>query len=57
MPAQREAKADTLDGGMSPGGGMSQADLVSRHPVVLQDPVRHQVRYQTPLERRKHHMC
>ena len=39
-----------MDGGVSPGGGMPQARLIPRHPIVLQDPVRNQVRQQAAFE-------
>jgi CRP-like cAMP-binding protein len=55
LPAQGQAKARRVYAGMRPGGRMSQTPLVARHPVVLQNPVRHQVRHQASFERREDH--
>ena len=50
QPAEREAKAQRMDSRVSPGSGMPQARLVARHPIVLQKPVRDQVRHQPSFE-------
>ena len=42
-PAQGQPEQERVNGSMDPAGGVAQVCLVERHPVILQEPVRHQV--------------